>query len=228
MGRVNRYRKVKRTVQEFGKQRGPGKNDVPLRKIRGKAVMVNGFMLEPDNNKKLLRVVRQGRKNQPRKKESKKGEEKQADRSELKSLRIAPGESLRSFDQRVEKASRDVLSDQIRAQTATAKKRKQFMKDRKERSKLKKRLKRQRKLASKEEEEAELVYQGLKPFRSNRRAAGKDRPEDEEKGQGKVKEMPTRWIGVHNVAERPPEFEQLETDKKRYAKLKFMRGEANA
>ena len=233
MGRVNRYRRVKRTVQEFGKQRGSKRSDLPLRKPRGngrdKIQMVNGFMLEPDNNRKLIRKVVDTSKTSLSKKkkgatlkQAKSGEKAEAKDGELKSLKIAPGESLRSFDQRVDIASRGVLADQIRAQTATAKRRKQFMKERKVKSKLKKKMKRERKLASKEEEEAELVYQGLKPFKAPRHDQEKRRKGGNAKAPEEEKEVPTRWVGVHNVVEQPPEFSERGADKKRFTKLKFM------
>lgn len=227
MGRVSRYRKVKRTVKEFGKERGHGRNNLPVdshRKKGGKVQVVNGFVLEPDNNRKMLRKV-QSRRGGSRKRgrDEATAAHRQAKKDDvLKSLRIAPGESLRNFDQRVEKASREVVSEQIRSQTLTAKKRKQFMKERKQRHKMKKRQKIARKIANKEDEEAELVYQGLKPFERKHHASSTERTQSE-----KDKNMPTRRIGVHTVAERPPEFEQKETDKKRFAKLKFMSQESS-
>jgi len=217
MGRVSRYKKEKATIRNFGVLKNADKyNDAPSssskKKSKGKFQDINGFTLEPDRGRKMIKKAKHFKAQQQHSKAK-------TQTASFSKMKLKPGESLRDFSHRVDKEARGVVADKSHSQTSTAVRRKKFMKEKSKKDKLKKKAKRNRgKRTTTSDDESEMVsslvenysllplltinfctkiYRGeLSPKKRSKKANSKTG------GQT----LATRRVGLHDVAVQPPDL----------------------
>mmetsp|Transcript_4057 Transcript_4057/g.4691 ORF Transcript_4057/g.4691 Transcript_4057/m.4691 type:complete len:205 (+) Transcript_4057:110-724(+) len=196
MGRVSRYKKEKATIRNFGVLKNADKyNDAPSssskKKSKGKFQDINGFTLEPDRGRKMIKKAKHFKAQQQHSKAK-------TQTASFSKMKLKPGESLRDFSHRVDKEARGVVADKSHSQTSTAVRRKKFMKEKSKKDKLKKKAKRNRgKRTTTSDDESEMIYRGeLSPKKRSKKANSKTG------GQT----LATRRVGLHDVAVQPPDL----------------------
>lgn len=216
MGRVSRYKKEKATIRNFGVLKNADKyNDAPSssskKKSRGKFQDINGFTLEPDRGRKMIKKAKHFKAQQQNSKTK-------TQTASFSKMKLKPGESLREFSHRVDKEARGVVADKSHSQTSTAVRRKNFMKEKSKKNKLKKKAKRSRgKRKTTSDDESELVSSPCKKILiislTNKKFGtkiyrGELSPKKRSKNTSKTgnQSLATRRVGLHDVAVQPPDL----------------------